>query len=201
MSGFGVWESMVAWRRPTATKGSVCILILIDLSLASCGPRPTSQTTVASPQSTPSSCPATRPSQPPFVPPTPYPSEPAGAAFWFGTPQLWTSLPTTGSWPDLPYERGVYVQKVFWWRDGYDWRSETAPQLVVAGAHVAGTGKTLVASRATNAFSPDIGSAMLVLIQMPAPGCWKITGDYKESQLTFVVSVPASASLGRRLLP
>jgi hypothetical protein len=85
--------------------------------------------------------------------------------------------------------RGAYVQKVFWWRDGYDWRSETKPQLAVEGVRIDGTAKPLVASAATNAFSSDIGSAMLVLVEMPTSGCWKITGDYKDAQLSFVVSV------------
>jgi len=83
------------------------------------------------------------------------------------------------------------VQKVFWWRDGYDWRTETTPQLTVEGMRIDRTAKPLVASPATNAFSTDIGSAMLVLVEVPASGCWKITGDYRGAQLTFVVSIPA----------
>lgn len=83
------------------------------------------------------------------------------------------------------------MQKVSWWRDGYDWRSEPTPQLTVKGVRLDATGKPLVASPATNAFSSGIGSAMLVLVEMPASGCWKITGDYKGAQLSFVVSIPA----------
>jgi len=83
------------------------------------------------------------------------------------------------------------VQKVFWWRDGYDWRSEPTPQLTVKGVRLGLTGKPLVASPVTNSFSSDIGSTMLVLVEIPASGRWKITGDYKDAQLSFVVSIPA----------
>ena len=182
---------MVVWRRPTATIASTCVLILIALSVASCGAHATSRSGTASPLATTPSCPTTHAPQPSFVPPAPYPSKQPGAEFWFGTPQLWTSLPTNRSWADLPYERGAYVQKVFWWRDGYDWRSEPTPQLTVKGVRLGLTGKPLVASPVTNSFSSDIGSTMLVLVEIPASGRWKITGDYKDAQLSFVVSIPA----------
>jgi len=54
---------------------------------------------------------------------------------------------------------------------------------------VDGPAKALVASSATNAFASDIGSAMLVGVEMPAAGCWEITGHYKEQRLSFVVWV------------
>jgi hypothetical protein len=44
-------------------------------------------------------------------------------------------------------------------------------------------------SGATNASSGDIGTAMLVGVNLPTPGCWKITGRYKEDELSFVVWV------------
>jgi hypothetical protein len=44
-------------------------------------------------------------------------------------------------------------------------------------------------SEATNASSGDIGVAMLVGVNLPTPGCWKITGNYKEEKLSFVVWV------------
>jgi hypothetical protein len=191
MHASGVCASMVVWRRSTATIGTACLLILTGLSLASCGAKVVSRTVAASPTSTTASCPATLASQMPFVPPAPYPSKPPGAEFWFGTPQLWTSLPTTGSWANLPYERGAYVQKVFWGRGNYDWRSEPAQQLIVRGVRIDGTAKPLVASAATNAFSSDIGSFMLVLVDVPTSGCWRITGIYQDTQLSFVVSIQA----------
>src|SRR5260370_19849704 len=126
---------MVVWRTRTATIGKACVPILIALSLASCGAQAASRAATASPALTPASCPVTH-AESPFVPPAPYPSKPADAEFWYVTPELRTSLPTTGSCPELPYVRGAYVQKVFWWRDGYDWRTETTPQLTVEGMRI-----------------------------------------------------------------
>jgi len=31
---------------------------------------------------------------------------------------------------------------------------------------------------------------MVVVVSMPTAGCWKITGRYKETELTFVVNIP-----------
>ncbi|OLC48832.1 MAG: hypothetical protein AUH82_02255 [Chloroflexi bacterium 13_1_40CM_4_65_13] len=144
---------------------------------------------MASRGGTAASCPITKPPQPPFVPPTPYPGPAPGRGFWYGTPALWTALEGSGTWDRLPFQGGGYTQKVFWWRDGYDWRTETSPKLFVSGLRVDGPAKALVASSATNAFASDIGSAMLVGVEMPAAGCWEITGHYKEQRLSFVVWV------------
>jgi hypothetical protein len=91
----------------------------------------------------------------------------------------------------LAHNDGVYGQKVFWWRQGYDWRSEPQPPLTVTGRRIDGSAGPLVASSATNAFASDIGSAMLVGVAIPAPGCWQITGHISGAELSFVVWVPA----------
>jgi len=96
----------------------------------------------------------------------------------------------TGAWPNLPFATDGFTQKIFWWRAGYDWRAEPAPNLVVSGSRVDGPSKALVSSTASNAFASDIGSAMVVVVSMPTAGCWKITGRYKETELTFVVNIP-----------
>jgi len=171
------------------------IVIVAAIALASCG-RPSPTPAVASPpaaaavDSSQSSCPITRGQQPQFIPRLPQATTPPGGEFWYGTAALWTALPNSGAWPDLPYERGSYVQKVFWWSEGYDRSSEPLPALSVDGARLDGPAKSLAASTATNAFGPDIGSAMLVLIQIPASGCWRITGHYRTASLSFVVWIP-----------
>jgi hypothetical protein len=138
----------------------------------------------------PASCPVTLPPQPQFVPPASYPSTPPGGESWYGTPALWTSLAPNGTWRSLPYTNGAYTQKVFWWRDAYDWRSESGIlQLSVSGVRIDGPAKPLIASTATSASGTDIGSAMLVLIDIPAAGCWEITGQYQGTTLSFVVWV------------
>ena len=85
----------------------------------------------------------------------------------------------------LPNHDGAYTQKVFWWSEGYDWRSP----LTVTGRLTDGTAPPLRASTATNAFGADIGSAILVGVDIPAAGCWEITGHLKGVTLSFVVWV------------
>jgi hypothetical protein len=46
-------------------------------------------------------------------------------------------------------------------------------------------------SGATNASHSSFpATAMLQGVQLPLPGCWEITGEYKGEALTFVVWVP-----------
>ena len=139
-------------------------------------------------QSPPAACAVTQPPDPPFTPPNPY-EAPLQGEFWFGSPALWTSLPLDEAWRDLPHNQGGYAQKVFWWRQGYDWSAEPEPALTVAGKRLDGEAPPLVASKATNAYAADIGSAMLVGVDIPTAGCWEITGQYGEQELSFVVQV------------
>ena len=76
-------------------------------------------------------CPVTKLPSGPFVPPSPYQVELGAGQFWFGTKKLWTNLPIEGTWEGLR-------QKIFWWRDGYDWRAENPPQLTIAGRRLDG---------------------------------------------------------------
>ncbi|MDQ6949983.1 MAG: hypothetical protein M3256_28010 [Actinomycetota bacterium] len=94
-----------------------------------------------------------------------------------------------GSWTGLPYQNGAYTQKVFWWSHGY--LGDSLPNLTVMGVRLDGPAAPLVASRANGAFGEDIGSAMLVGIDIAAAGCWAITGQFQGAALTFVVWIPA----------
>jgi hypothetical protein len=78
---------------------------------------------------------------------------------------------------------------VFWWRDGYVWTDEPEPDLTVTGERLDAKAPPLRASKATNAYAGDIGSAMLVGVNFPTAGCWKVTGKYKDAELSFVVWV------------
>src|SRR5215472_6616761 len=73
----------------------------------------------------PKSCPITKPPSQPFVPPSPYPGDPGEDRFWFGTEKLWTHLFVDGTWRGLRTNSG-YGDKVFWWRQGYNWHREPA---------------------------------------------------------------------------
>jgi len=173
---------------------STCILIFTACTPQGGAGR--SQTTVQSPASAlpinpPATCSITRTSGVAFTPPAPYPPAPPAAykgQFWYGTADLWTMLGTDGLWADLPKSNSGYTQKIFWWRHGYDATTEPAPELIVTGKRLDASAPSLVASKATNAVA-DFGQAMLVGVDIPTPGCWQITGNYKGHELSFVVRV------------
>ena len=138
----------------------------------------------------PASCHVTVPQDPPFAPPAPYDALGFEGEFWFGSNSLWTAVPQNGTWAGLPLNTGRYTQKVFWWRDGYVWNEEPEPNLVVTGQRLDAEAPALVGSKGTNAYASDIGSTMLVGVDFPTPGCWKLTGKYNdEAELSFVVWV------------
>jgi len=141
------------------------------------------------PHDPPASCPITVPLDPPFVPPAPYDSMGFDGEFWYGSDSLWTTVRENGTWEALPHNPEGYTQKVFWWRDGYVWTEEPEPALTVNGERLGAIAPPLHVSGATNASASDIGSAMLVGVDMPTLGCWKITGKYGEAELSFVVWV------------
>lgn len=137
----------------------------------------------------PAICLVTRPPNPPFVPPSPYPAKFGPDGFWFGTQKLWTWLPINGEWRGLrSYEPGglSYRQKLFWFRQGYNSRTETQPALVVTGRQLDASEPPLK-SDTSNGFTSY--SFMVVGIDIPTLGCWEITGEYKGDKLSYVIWV------------
>jgi len=59
------------------------------------------------------------------------------------------------------------------------------------GRRIDGPAPRIRASTATNAFAEDIGSSILVGVEIPAAGCWQITGHLKGVTLSFVVRILA----------
>ena len=140
------------------------------------------------PHDSSASCPVTVSQDPTFVPPEPYsPTSPFPDEFWYGSNSLWTLLPTSGRWAGLPYDDQGYGQKVFWWREGYVWTEEPEPQITVTSERLDGPATSFKVSGGTNAYANDIGSAMLTGVNFSTAGCWKITGQYKDAELSFVV--------------
>jgi hypothetical protein len=153
-------------------------------------PTPTVTRTVETvPHDPPTNCPVTVSQKPLFIPPSPYNSMGYPDEFWYGSDSLWTAVRQNGIWEALPLNSEGYTQKVFWWRDGYVWTEEPEPDLIVTGERLDALAPPLIASKATNAYASDIGSAMLVGVDLPTLGCWKITGTYEEAELSFVVWV------------
>jgi hypothetical protein len=142
----------------------------------------------------PTTCTITQPPSEPFVPPAPYPTKHPTGSFWLGSERLWTMRNIEGLWyglrtvdPDSGFTHEIYRDKVFWWRKGYDWRTENPPELKVTGKRLDAPAPPLYADGA-NAANIKIPS-MVTGVDIPTVGCWEITGNYKGDKLTFVVWV------------
>ena len=123
-----------------------------------------------------------------FTAPEPYsPDAPWDGFFWFGTKGLWTALHMDGVWKGLPDNPQGYTQKIMWWSDLFVVEDELEPALVVTGRRLDAEAPPLQFYGATNAMAGDIKTAMLTGVDFPTLGCWEVTGEYKKSQLTFVV--------------
>ena len=176
-------------------KPYILFSFIITLLLASCAQPSspasnTAETTQPSVTESTFACPLTVPQVPAFTPPAPYDSlNSFKDHFWFGSNVLWTIIPSNGTWGSLPLNPSGYTQKILWWRDGYVWDQEPEPNLIVTGERLDASAPPLITSKATNAFASDIGSAMLVGVDFPTPGCWKITGKYNNVELSFVIWV------------
>jgi hypothetical protein len=140
----------------------------------------------------PPTCPITQPPSERFVPPDPYPTFHATGTFWLGSEKLWTLRDTDGLWQglrtidaDSGFTHEIYRDKVFWWRKGYDWRTENPPQLKVNGKWLDAPAPPLYADPAQPAFIKL--PAMVTGIDIPTGGCWEITGDYQGDKVAFVV--------------
>jgi len=129
--------------------------------------------------------------EPPFVPPKPDLRTPPAyyEGAWYGTRHLWTMLhdggEVWGPWlfaapPGLP-------QKTFWWSADWVPDSEPMPAITVTGRRL-DAGGSFRYGPGTNA-TADFGTAMLVGIDVPDYGCWKITARYRDATLSYVVDV------------
>jgi hypothetical protein len=156
----------------------------------------------------PDSCPITKPPLMAFIPPSPYPTELPADSFWFGTENLWTELPMDGTWKGLPVwtkeemkelleERAAphyrptdsaFRNKLVWWHEGFDWRTEDLPYLTLTGRRLDAPAPPLTTEGANNGWTDDSHHPFIVAgIFVPTLGCWEITGDYRGDQLSYVV--------------
>ena len=156
------------------------------------------QSGVTTPDKVPDTCPITKPSTKLFLPSALYESKADPGFFWYGTDELWTSLPTTGTRKGLPrnwvFTPPSYSWGIYWWRRGYDRHTEPHPILKVTGRRLDSRSPPLVAGRAdaVGVFDNDWRAPALpisVAIDFPTLGCWEITGRYQTHELTFVVWV------------
>jgi len=96
-----------------------------------------------------------------------------------------------GIWKGLPDgENGGYVQKIFWKYPGYKATEDPQPDFKLSGRQLDGNATFVEPGPATNAMSPELyGDGILAGAEIPVAGCWELTGQYKGSQLSFVVWV------------
>ena len=160
--------------------------------LAAFGQRQPASSSRATPLASdvPDSCPVTKPPIHPFVPPSPYsPAKPMNG-FWFGKPTLWTLLPSGGTLREANSSiDSTFREKLFWWRQGLDWRAEHKPKLRVSGKRLDSPAPSLLADQANYGWQRKEQPFMVVGINFPTLGCWEITGHYPDEELTFVVWV------------
>jgi hypothetical protein len=153
------------------------------------------------------SCRVTKPPLMAFIPPSPYPTGLPADSFWLGTENLWTSLPMDGTWKGLPLwsaaeqaeneddshrpTASAFRNKLVWWHEGYDWRTENQPNLTVTGRRLDAPAPPLTMDEhANNGWTDDSHHPFIVAgIFIPTLGCWQITEVYEGYRLTFVVLV------------
>lgn len=141
----------------------------------------------------PASCPVTVAPATPFKPPPPYEGvDDPSRIFLIGTEKLWTGLRNSGVWYWAPHKPGhendvqPLTEKTFWASVDFKYDKEWRPKLKVTGRRLDGPARPLLTLPTTNAF-PGPTAAMLAGVYVPTPGCWEITGKYRDQKVSFVV--------------
>ena len=143
----------------------------------------------------PDSCPVTKPPAHAFVPPSPYPTDWGGPdSFAFGTAKLWTFLDADGTWNGRPHYRPTdtsFRNKLFWWREGYDWHKDPQPKLIVSGKRLGSAAAPVVLAdeASSGGITGKTPPFIVDAVDLPTLGCWKLTARYKDGKLSFVVWV------------
>lgn len=143
----------------------------------------------------PANCHVTLPADGEFVPPISFhvPLSLPQGQFWFGTEKLWTILPIDGTWrgwsgaidPDSDY---AYSMKIPWFRV-HPAFSPKDP-LTITGKRIDGPAPSFSEVFWGNAFPRDEDNAMIMGgISIPTYGCWQITTQYRNQELTYTAWV------------
>lgn len=136
-------------------------------------------------------CPVTAPERL-FTPPRPYPPDPVDEDMvWYGTNELWTMIDPNGQvWRDLPVgPDGDLTQKTLWWSQHLS--SGESAEIRITAEHLNGSAPTVEVSGPGGAnsspSSPSFGIFMVVGFELPQPGCWEITAEYRGATVSYVV--------------
>ena len=109
---------------------------------------------------------------------------------WYGTNKLAATAPVDGIW--YTTRPGALISvKLFWWSDVF--RIGMESELIVKIKSLYGNPVSPKISKTTNAYRDSLQLsgpwAMLVGIDFAEPGCWQITGRFRDESLVFVVNV------------
>lgn len=138
----------------------------------------------------PESCPVTVPGDNAFSPASETPEGPPEVydEVWYGTPDLWTMINPQG---EINSKRWLQGDRTFWWSKLYS-PGDTA-EFTLSAEHLSGSAPTVIEStqlgRGFNPFMlmPTHESVTMVAVELPEPGCWEITANYKGTDLSYVV--------------
>jgi len=107
---------------------------------------------------------------------------------WFGSESLAAIIPADGHWQGMGLANN-YRNKFWWWRKGFT--EKPMSELVITAIKL-GTEESFVVS--TNGYAYE-GSdsyswdAMIVAMEFPSSGCWKVTGEFADAQLDIMLQV------------
>ena len=135
-------------------------------------------------------CPVTIPDTPYFIPPAGFPEVAPDLyeSAWYGSADLFTMVPFAGR------EFSPTGDKLLYWSRHFSSGADDyyQPGLTVTATRIDGTGDpvTVVATQANNGSRGDIGTFMITGMILPDAGCWRLTAEYRGTELSYVVTVP-----------
>ena len=109
---------------------------------------------------------------------------------WFGSEELAALIPQNGQWISMGKQHN-YRNKFWWWHNGYNADSRSEEFLILEVKNIE-TGESYTVDNATNARtgSDDYEwNSMLIGLEFPSSGCWKITGKHNDQELDIIVRV------------
>ncbi len=136
-------------------------------------------TSVACTEVSPNGCPVTDVDSMRFEAPEGYPASPGDPdSAWFGTDELWTVLPTDGT-----YE----LRKSVWWSVNFQGGElEPMPEISVTYERLNSHADPVAfAVPGTHGTTEADGEFMINGDDQQAPGCWRVTAEYRDVSLSY----------------
>jgi hypothetical protein len=140
----------------------------------------------------PKSCPMTVPGDDAFTPASKAPDDPPSVYefVWYGTPDLWTMINRKG---EINSKRWLQGDRTFWWSENYS--PGDPAEFTVTAERLDGSAPTVQSGAAAGSgfnpfmLAPTHESVTVVWVELPDPGCWRLTAEYKGASLSYVVWV------------